>query len=153
MKLPRRNFLYLAAGAAALPAVSRFAWAQAYPTRPVRIVVGFAAGGAGDIAARLMGQWLSERLGRNSSWRIGQVATAISPPRRVCTRPQTAMHYSWCLRRTRPTRRVESMLASLVIEAGQSLRTGWPSGRALTGKLFRSSPNQSTGLLDRLRPI
>jgi tripartite-type tricarboxylate transporter receptor subunit TctC len=64
MKLPRRNFLYLAAGAAALPAVSRFAWAQAYPTRPVRIVVGFAAGGAGDIAARLMGQWLSERLGQ-----------------------------------------------------------------------------------------
>src|SRR5262245_11899278 len=64
MKLPRRNFLHLAAGAAALPVVSRFAWAQAYPARPVRIVVGFAAGGAGDIAARLMGQWLSERLGQ-----------------------------------------------------------------------------------------
>jgi tripartite-type tricarboxylate transporter receptor subunit TctC len=64
MNLPRRNFLHLAAGGAALPAVSRFAWAQAYPTRPVRIVVGFAAGGAGDIAARLMGQWLSERLGQ-----------------------------------------------------------------------------------------
>ena len=63
MKLPRRNFLHLAAGAAALPAVSRFAWAQAYPTRPVRIVVGFAAGGSPDIVARLMGQWLSERLG------------------------------------------------------------------------------------------
>src|SRR5262245_59862419 len=64
MKPPRRNFLHLAAGAAALPAVSRFAWAQAYPIRPVRTVVGFAAGGAGDIAARLMGQWLSERLGQ-----------------------------------------------------------------------------------------
>src|SRR5437588_12545470 len=64
MKLPRRQFLHLAAGAAALPVVSRFAWAQAYPTRPVRIVVGFAAGGGGDITARLIGQWLSERLGQ-----------------------------------------------------------------------------------------
>ena len=64
MKLPRRQFLYLAAGAAALPAVSRFARAQTYPSRPVRIIVGFAAGGTGDIIARLMGQWLSERLGQ-----------------------------------------------------------------------------------------
>src|SRR5436853_610223 len=64
MKLPRRQFLHLAAGAIALPTVSRFAWAQAYPTRPVRIIVGFAAGGGADITARLMGQWLSERLGQ-----------------------------------------------------------------------------------------
>jgi tripartite-type tricarboxylate transporter receptor subunit TctC len=62
MKLPRRRFLRLAAGAAALPAVSGIARAQVYPTRPVRIVVGFAAGGGNDILARLMGQWLSERL-------------------------------------------------------------------------------------------
>jgi len=65
MKLPhRRNFLRLAAGTAALPAVSRIAWAQTYPTRLVRLVVGFPAGQTADITARVMGQWLSERLGQ-----------------------------------------------------------------------------------------
>jgi tripartite-type tricarboxylate transporter receptor subunit TctC len=64
MKLPRRNFLRLAAGTAALSTVSRIARAQAYPSRPVRLIVPLAAGGATDIIARLIGQWLSERLGQ-----------------------------------------------------------------------------------------
>jgi tripartite-type tricarboxylate transporter receptor subunit TctC len=64
MKLPRRRFLHLAAGAAVLPASSRITQAQAYPSRPVRLIVGLAAGGGQDIVARLMGQWLSERLGQ-----------------------------------------------------------------------------------------
>jgi tripartite-type tricarboxylate transporter receptor subunit TctC len=87
MKLARRTFLGLAAGAAALPAVSRMAWSQAYPSRPVRIIVGFPAGGATDIQARLMGQWLSERLGQQfvvenrggASGNIGTEAVAKAP--------------------------------------------------------------------------
>ena len=64
MNLPRRRFLYLAGGAAALPALSRIASAQAYPTRPVRLIIGYPPGGSADITARLIGQWLSERLGQ-----------------------------------------------------------------------------------------
>jgi len=88
MKLPRRNFLHLAAGAAALPAVSRIAGAQTYATRPVRIVVGFAPGGPNDINARLIGQWLSERLGQpfiidnrpGASGNIAMESVVRSPP-------------------------------------------------------------------------
>jgi tripartite-type tricarboxylate transporter receptor subunit TctC len=87
MKLPRRTFLASAVGAAALPAVSRIARAQAYPSRPVRIIVGFPPGGATDIQARLMGQWLSERLGQQfiienragASGNIGTEAVARAP--------------------------------------------------------------------------
>ena len=87
MKFPRRAFMHLAVGAAALPAISGGARAQAYPSRPVRIVVGFPAGGATDIQARLMGQWLSERLGQQfivenrsgASGNIGTEAVAKAP--------------------------------------------------------------------------
>src|SRR5262245_17537789 len=88
MKLPRRTFLQLAAGAAALPAVSHVARAQTYPTRPVRLVVGAPAGGGFDIVARLMGQWLSERLGQpfvienrpGGAFNIGTEAVVKAPP-------------------------------------------------------------------------
>jgi tripartite-type tricarboxylate transporter receptor subunit TctC len=65
LKFPRRKLLHLAAGAAALPVASRLATAQAYPSRPVRLISGFAAGGINDVLARLIGQWLSERLGQS----------------------------------------------------------------------------------------
>jgi tripartite-type tricarboxylate transporter receptor subunit TctC len=88
MNLARRKFLHLGAGAAVLPAVSRIARAQTYPAKPVRIVVGFAAGGGQDIVARLMGQWLSERLDQqfvieNRSGASGNIATEMvvrAPP-------------------------------------------------------------------------
>jgi tripartite-type tricarboxylate transporter receptor subunit TctC len=64
MKLPRRQFLHLVAGAAALPAVARIAWAETYPTRPVRLIFGFPAGSGGDVISRMFSQWLSERFGQ-----------------------------------------------------------------------------------------
>jgi tripartite-type tricarboxylate transporter receptor subunit TctC len=88
MKLPRRQFLHLMAGAAALPAGPRLAWAQAYPTRPVRLIVPVAPGGAYDITARLIGEWLSERLGQpfvienrpGAGTTIGTEAVVKAPP-------------------------------------------------------------------------
>jgi tripartite-type tricarboxylate transporter receptor subunit TctC len=88
MKLPRRTFLHLATGAAALPAASRIAWAQSYPTRPVRIIAPTAPGGAPDILARLIGPWFSERLGQQfvvenrpgSGNNIGTEVVVRAPP-------------------------------------------------------------------------
>src|SRR5262252_8835742 len=88
MKLPRRKFLHLAGGAAALPAVSRSAWAQAYPSRPVRIIVGTPLGGAPDTIARLTGRWLADSLGQpfiaenrpGSGGNIGTEAVVRAPP-------------------------------------------------------------------------
>ena len=96
MKLPRRKFLHLAAGAAALPAISRVAWAQTYPTRPVHIIVGFPAGGrdrhhgAPDRSMAVGTAWTA-----SLSSKIGRAQAAILPPRRSLTRPQTAIRSSW----------------------------------------------------------
>jgi tripartite-type tricarboxylate transporter receptor subunit TctC len=87
-RIPRRQFLHLAAGAAALPAVSRLAWAQAYPTRPVRIIIGYPAGFAPDVIGRLIAQWLSERIGQQfivenrpgAGYNVGTEVVVRAPP-------------------------------------------------------------------------
>jgi tripartite-type tricarboxylate transporter receptor subunit TctC len=118
MKLARRKFLHLAAVAAALPAVPRIAWAQAYPSRPVRIIVGFAAGGGYDIIARLIGQWLSERLGQpfvieNRPGAATNIATQVVVARRL-----TAIPSSWLVRQTQST--PHSMGSSISISCATS---------------------------------
>src|SRR5262245_19785989 len=97
MKLLRRQFLHLAAGAAALPAVPCIAWAQAYPSRPVHWIVSFAAGGGNDIVARIVGQYLSDHLGQqfvienraSATGNVGmQSALNSAGPRRPRARPK-----------------------------------------------------------------
>jgi tripartite-type tricarboxylate transporter receptor subunit TctC len=88
MRLPRRQFLHLAGGIAMFPAVLRIAKAENYPYKPVRFIIGYTPGGSADIAARLMGQWLSERLGQSfivesrpgAGSNIGTEAVIRSPP-------------------------------------------------------------------------
>jgi tripartite-type tricarboxylate transporter receptor subunit TctC len=122
MKLPhRRKFLHLAAGAAALPAVSRIARAQTYPTRPVRLIVPFAPAGASDILARLMGQWLSERLGQqfvidNRPGSGGNIGTEA-----VVRAPADATRCSLLAHGTRSTRR--STTSSISISFATSRRS------------------------------
>ena len=104
VKLPRRQFLHLAAGAAALPVLSRNASAQTYPTRSVRLIVGFPAGNASDIVTRLMAQSLSERLGQqfiveNRPGASGNIGTEV-----VVRAHRTATRCSWSVASTRSTR-------------------------------------------------
>ena len=79
MKFPRRQFLHLLGAAAALPVVSRVAMAQAYPTRPVRVIIGYPPGGSADITARLISEWLTERLGSRQSVRARAAGRCIEP--------------------------------------------------------------------------
>lgn len=102
MKFQRRDFLHLAASAATLPFVSKIAWAQTYPTRPVRLIAGFPAGGVVDLYARLIGQWLSERLGQpfiienrpGAGGNIGTETFVRSPPDGYTLLQFTSSH-SW----------------------------------------------------------
>src|SRR5262245_10592456 len=97
MKLPRRQFLRMAAGAAALPALSDVAGAQNYPARPVRLVVAFVPGGATDTLARQISNDLKEALARPSSWKIDRARTAIWPG--IMWRQASRMATPSCLRK------------------------------------------------------
>ena len=101
MKVSRRRALHLAAGAAVLPALSTFARAQAWPTRPVRLIIGYTPGGSADLTARLMGQWLSERLGQPFVIENRPGGGPISRPKRRCARRLTVTPCFW---RHPPTR-------------------------------------------------
>ena len=113
MRLPRRTFLHLAAGVAALPAASRLAWAQSYPARPVRIVVPFAPGGNTDIYGRLVGQWLSERLGQPFVVENRPGANTNIGPEAVVRAPADGYSLLMFLLRPRPMPRCTRISASI----------------------------------------
>jgi hypothetical protein len=147
MKLPRRQFLHLAAGAIALPAASRIAWAQTYPAKPVRVIVGFPAGGSADITARLIGQWLSERLGQPFVLRIGLALAATSPPKRSCARPLTATRCSWSVASTRSTQHCTTSSISGVARAEPSTKNS--SEEALARRVPETPPLSCAEALGR----
>src|SRR6516164_2197927 len=143
MKLPRRNFLHLAAAAAALPLLSRIARAQAYPARPVRIVVGFPAGGAPDIIARLIGQVLSERLGQQfvienrpgAASNIGTEIVVKAPPNGYT--PGTS--YGMLVNQSFPVKTVPEFIAYAKTNPGKinMASAGSGSGPHVAGELFK----------------
>jgi tripartite-type tricarboxylate transporter receptor subunit TctC len=166
-KLTRRKFLHLAAGALAVPALSRLAWAQAYPSQAIRIIVGFSAGSGSDIYARLMGQWLSERLGQSviienrpgAGGNIGTEAAAKSPPdgyTLLQTVPAHAINDSLYeklnvnfLRDLRPVGGVARVPFVLVVKLSVPVNT-MPEfiayAKANPGKLNFASPGIGTGI-------
>ena len=132
MKFSRRTILHLAVGAAAVPAASRIARAQTYPSRPVRWIVGFAPGGMGDIVARPMGQWLSERLGQpfiieNRAGAAGNIATEA-----VVRAP--ADGYTLLLVNSGNAAKQLSMTSSISISSATSLQSQELSARPLSSR-------------------
>ena len=152
MKLPRRNFLHLAAGTAALPALSRIARAQAYPTRPVRIIVGFAAGGGYDIVARLIGQWLSERLGQSFVIENRPGAGTNIATEAVVRAPQTAIRSSRSARRTQSTLRSTRTSISISSAISRRFRASRGSPRPCW-QIHRSQPRRFLSSSITRRPI
>src|SRR5438552_3213712 len=167
MKLPhRRQFLHLATSAGALPAASRIAWAQSYPSRPVRIVVGFAAGGPNDINARLIGQWLSERFGQQfivdnrpgASGNIAMESVVKSPPdgyTLVMVATSSAVNATLYdnlpfkfLRDIAPVAAISRNYYAMVVHPSVPARTGTELlayAKANPGKLNLASPGSGTG--------
>jgi len=152
MKLPRRNFLHLATGAAALPAVSRIACAQAYPSRPVRLIVGFAAGGGYDIVARLIGQWLSERLGQPFVIENRPGAGTNIVTEAVGERRQTAIRSSSSARRTQSTPRSTRSSISISSAISPRFRASRSSPRPCW-QIHRSPPRRFLSSSITRRPI